>query len=188
MSKASDVAFFADRRWIFTRSRYLHLPMSHTEFASPPPEFVALVQGFLANAGHFMDPERLLGAVEVTVGESTIWLRSHPAYPAALLLELEACETSDLQESSPVWHLLHQMNAVAGVSGGWWIVAEEGSLVIARNEPISSTTPESLGTLILEGLERADALRAAIEAASRLDGPPADPGEAVEPHMLVQHA
>jgi hypothetical protein len=71
---------------------------------------------------------------------------------------------------------------------GWSIVVEDDAIFLSRPVSISATTPQMLGSLILEGLDRAEGLRAAIEAASRLDGPPLDAGEAVEPQMLVQHA
>jgi hypothetical protein len=153
-----------------------------------PSEFVALIHGFLADAGHETESDTPIGAVEITSGESAVVLRPHPEEANVLLLEVEAAEASTLEDDSPVWVRLHRLNAEMRFTTGWSIVVEDDAIFLARPVSISATTPQMLGSLILEGLDRAEGLRAAIEAASRLDGPPLDAGEAVEPQMLVQHA
>lgn len=152
-----------------------------------PSGFVALIHGFLADAGQEADSQTPVGAVEITSGEFVVVLRPHPEDDALLLLEVEAVEASTLQEDSPVWMLLHRLNAETRFTTGWWIVVEDDSVLLTRVVSIAGTSPQALGSLIIEGLDRAQSLLSAMQSAADLDALEESPEEST-PEMPAQFA
>lgn len=126
---------------------------------STPPAFAALLDAFAAFAGIPGATEGALG-LNFEAGDHAVRVMPHPSHPDWLLAEVDVVAT----EASPpanAYEALHRINHAARLQHAWTAsFDDDGRVVMHTAWPTTALTAANLEGLLVEGLERAEALAA----------------------------
>ena len=127
-----------------------------------PPQFTALMQGFIEKNGQSASETLNASGIEIEVGGVTARIYPHLEDEGRFLIDIFAMVLDpDDEELKPGrWLALHEMNAATRFTTGWWVVVDGGELIMTRTELLDQTNPEGLESLLADGFERAETLRA----------------------------
>jgi len=123
-----------------------------------PPAFAALLADFAAFAGVAGATDGALG-LEFEAGAHVVRVLPHPADPDWLIAEVDVA--SGIHATPTAYQALHRVNHAARLEHGWMATFDdEDALVMHVSRPVASVTAADLEGLLVEGLERAEALAA----------------------------
>lgn len=129
--------------------------------------FAALVQAFAAFTGLPGQLDEHAFGVEFDAGPHAARVLPHPLDDGWLQVEVEVCSAA--QASARPLAMLHGLNSAARFEHRWLICIDaDDTLLIHTGRALASTDAGALEGLIVDGLERAQALAALWQSA--LDG------------------
>lgn len=124
--------------------------------AVTPPVFAVLLADFARFAGVAGATAGALG-LEFEAGAHTVRVLPHPANADWLIAEVDVVDIG--QATSTAYEALHRVNHAARLEHGWTATCgEEGPLVMHTARPVATMTAADLEGLLVDGLERAEAL------------------------------
>jgi len=138
-----------------------------------PPQFTALLQGFTEKNGHTAPESFNASGIEIEVEGVTARIYPHGEDEGRFLIDIFAMvldpDDEDLKPGR--WLALHEMNAVTRFTTGWWVVVDGGELILTRTELLEQTNPDKLESLLGDGFERAESLRAGFAKLGEIEPP-----------------
>jgi hypothetical protein len=133
-----------------------------------PPEFVALIAALATYTG--LEGLNVNGA-EGLVFEAephTVVVFPHPGIEHWLLAEVDVIQIQAWEQLPHA--LLNQLNEAVRLEHGWTAtLRDDQRLVLHTARPVASTSAAELEALMVDGIERAEALATVCQAAARSD-------------------
>lgn len=139
------------------------------QFSSPSPDFEALIAALAAYTGLTdLSATGALGMV-FEADPHTVRVFPHPGRANWLLTEVEVAEFSGWDKIPHTF--LNQLNHAARWEHGWMAtVGEDRRLVLHTARPVAATTAAELESLMVEGIQRAEALATLWRSVMQTEG------------------
>lgn len=139
----------------------------------PTSQYQALIKDFATHAGleAFQD-EQAIG-VDFEVNGYVCRVLPHPQQEERLSVEVDVCRFSSeqAQPSQLEASLLLRLNALSRTEHDWTLgLDEDGHLILWTWREVAATPPAELEALLVEGIDRAEALHAALRPISDKSG------------------
>lgn len=101
------------------------------------------------------------------------------------MLECDIVMLDESQQRNPaVLRLLNQINDSLWISSNWFILVDnDGQALIARQQSIESSSPADLNNEICAAIDKAAALKQAIEASVMVESSPLPGSDPTPPHV-----
>ena len=124
----------------------------------PTSRFLAMVTELARLLNLSVEPSEDMLGLEFETTHHTVRILPHPQDEQRFLIAVDILSAADETPAS-AWMMLLRLNLSAIAEHGWGIGLEEsGTLVLSRAADLANTDPSALESLMVDGLDRAEAL------------------------------
>ena len=137
------------------------------------PQFTALFRAIVEKNGQSAPESLDASGFEIALDNHSARIYPHAEDDNRFLIDISVLildpDDEDLQPGR--WLALHEMNALTRFTTGWWIVVDDGELIMTRTEFLDHTDPDLLEVLRADGFERAASLCSGLARLGEIEPP-----------------